>query len=328
MSRGFRRRSKRKTHHARRSLFPGLSREQRRLLRFETLEDRRMLSVVGGGDADADAVIQLFGTSTALFVENQGQWQDESVRYGFNGPGVNIAFTKDGLSFLLTEREKTEDESSDPLDPLAYDRFDDPDDYITHSTQFTVSFDGANTVTPIGLDPGETRFNYFVGDQSNWAEDVPGYRAVAYEGLYEGIDLHTFGRRNSLKYEFYVPPGANYRQIEVSYDGIEGLWIDEAGALHVETGLGQLVDDAPYTYQVIDGQEVEIASQFSLVDADTYTFEITGLFDPDVELVVDPNLDWATYLGGTGSDFGYGIATDGSGNALVMGYTDSFQSEP
>ena len=117
-----------------------------------------------------------------------------------------------------------------------------------------------------------------------------------YEDLYEGIDLHTFGRRDSLKYEFYVAPGADYRQIEVSYDGIAGLWIDEAGALHVETELGALVDDAPYIFQLIDGQEVEVAGQFSLVDADSYTFEITGAYNPTLELVVDPNLNWSSYL--------------------------------
>ena len=153
---------------------------------------------------------------------------------------------------------------------------------------------------------------------------MPGYETVAYENLYAGIDLHTFGRRDSLKYEFYVAPGADYRQISVSYDGIDGLWIDDDGALHVETELGQLVDDAPYIYQMVDGQEIEVAGQFALVDDDTYTFEITGAYDPNLELVVDPDLAWSTYLGGSDADKAlFGIAVDGSGNALVTGRTYS-----
>lgn len=161
-------------------------------------------------------------------------------------------------------------------------------DYTTHSTQFTVQFDGASSTTPIGLDQAETRFNYFVGNITNHRSNVGGYATIAYENLYAGIDLHTFGRRDSLKYEFYVAPGADYRQIEVSYDGIDGLWIDKVGSLHVETELGELVDDAPYIYQIVDDQELEVAGQFSLVDADTYTFEITGAYDPNVELVKRP----------------------------------------
>jgi hypothetical protein len=263
--------------------------------RFEVLEDRRLLDGAGG------SAMQLFATSSALFVENQGQWQDELVRYGFDGPGVDIAFTNQRLSFVLSEEENDS----------------------VQSTEFSVSFDNANMVTPIGLDAGAARFNYFLGDQANWRSGVQGYKTVAYEGLYEGIDLHTFGRRDSLKYEFYVAPGADYSQIQVSYDGIEGLWIDDEGQLHVETELGAIVDDAPYIYQVINGEQIEVAGQFRLIDSDTYTFEITGLYDPTLELVVDPDLDWGSYFGGSSGDVGEDIVADNAGNILAVGWTYS-----
>ncbi len=109
-----------------------------RSLHVETLEDRRLLSVASGLEMDADEAIQLFSTSTALFVENQGQWADEEVRYGFNGDGVNIAFTDDGLAFYLSQREAIGEAASelDGLQPVLdtglLDRFDGPDDTITH----------------------------------------------------------------------------------------------------------------------------------------------------------------------------------------------------
>ena len=62
-----------------------------------------------------------------------------------------------------------------------------------------------------------------MGDQANWHSDVPGYEVVAYQGLYQGIDLRTQGQNSNLKYEFDVAPGGDYTQIKVHYEGIQGL---------------------------------------------------------------------------------------------------------
>ena len=85
--------------------------------------------------------------------------------------------------------------------------------------------------------------------------------------------------------------------------------------------MGELVDEGLYIYQVIDGQEVEVAGEFTLLDARRYAFTLTGAYDPSVELIIDPDLAWSTYLGGSGvfGDYGVGIAVDASGNALVAG---------
>ncbi|NQU23283.1 MAG: hypothetical protein HQ567_18545, partial [Candidatus Nealsonbacteria bacterium] len=288
-----------------------------RRLRFEALEDRRLLDAAGGEQA-----IELFSVSPALFVENQGQWADESVRFMHQGDGVNVAMTDTGPVFQLFKRE--EDDSSG-----AYGPFDlpadltRPEEVITQVTEFSAHFVGANLVEPVGLDRAETYFNYFVGDQENWRSEVPGYGVVAYEGLYGGIDLHTWGKRSHLKYEFHVAPGADYRQIKVSYDGIDGLWLDDAGAMHVETPLGELVDEAPYIYQDTGGVQVEVPGRFELIDANTYTFILAGTYDREQELIIDPALDWSTYLGGNFSEMDPQIVMDSADNILVSGETGS-----
>ena len=87
--------------------------------------------------------------------------------------------------------------------------------------------------------------------------------------------------------------------------------------------MGELVDDAPRVYQETGGRQIDVPAQFELVDAQSCRFVLTGGYDPTKELVIDPDLAWATYLGGSGNDLGIGIAVDAAGNALVTGQTDS-----
>src|SRR5207245_2078412 len=48
-----------------------------------------------------------------------------------------------------------------------------------------------------------------------------------------------------------------------------------------------------------------------------------GSYDATQPLVIDPTLDYSSYLGGTGADFGTAIAVDSAGDAYVTGYTVS-----
>ena len=290
---------------------------------LEQLEPRLLLD-----GTPAEQTVQLFNVSPALFVENQGQWADDSIKYAFQGSGASVLFTDTGPVFQLLMQEaaqEAEGSENGPPDASEFPRdlLAEAQDDITHSTQFSVHFDGANAVSPIGLEQAETVFNYFIGDQARWRSDVPAYETVAYEDLYDGIDLHTWGRRDSLKYEFRVASGADYRRIQVSYDGIESLSIDGNGAIHVQTQLGELIDDAPYVYQDINGRRVEVAGAFELLSSSAYTFSITGEYDFGAELIIDPQLAWSTYLGGSDDDLGRGTAVDDAGNVYVTGWTGS-----
>ncbi len=85
--------------------------------------------------------------------------------------------------------------AGDPVGPR--DPGDEPEEVITERTQFSAHFDGASVVDPVGMDRSETIHNYYVGDEANWQSGVPTFETVAYPGLYDGIDLYTWGRRDS-----------------------------------------------------------------------------------------------------------------------------------
>ena len=53
-----------------------------------------------------------------------------------------------------------------------------------------------------------------------------------------------------------------------------------------------------------------------------------GEHDPALPLVIDPVLVYSTLLGGSYAEYGADIAVDASGNAIVVGRTDSISDFP
>ena len=279
---------------------------------------------VAGGQPDGAArakALQLFSATPAAFIENTGQIDDPSIRYAFYGSGANVFHTTSGPVFQVFQRERnpqvvTPRPFTDPRHPT-------PDDQsLTTTYSFSATFPGAKRTDPVGDQPQQGRINYYIGnDPCRWRPNVPTFTKVIYPGIWDGIDLHTFGRRSNLKYEFHVAPGADWRKIVIRYHGIDGLWVDAEGALHVSTPLGELVDDAPYAYQMIGGEQVRVAARFRLIDQMSYAFEIAGEVDEGRELVIDPDLAWGTFLGGSDYDGSMGISTDVAGNIFITGIT-------
>ncbi|HQY88820.1 MAG TPA: hypothetical protein PK402_09185, partial [Tepidisphaeraceae bacterium] len=255
----------------------------------EPLERRVLLT------SATDTAIEKFNLSPALFVENDGQWTDSSVHFVHQGKGASIAMTDRGPVFELYKDDSVKSGLSggtgvppviDPKEQMeehgrdgrATGNATGADTTEIESTRFAVSFNNANITQPIGHDQSSSTFNYNIGTPDLHRSNVHGFAKIVYPNLYEGIDLHTWGQRDSLKYEFHVAPNIDYRQIAVQYEGVEDLWIDDRGRLHAElgSGFGEVIDDAPVIWQEVKGKRVDVAGRFKLLDGDAYTFELTG----------------------------------------------------
>jgi len=174
----------------------------------------------------------------------------------------------------------------------------------------------------VGEDMLEYKCNYFLGnDPAKWRTDVPNYSAIVYEEVYPGIDLKYYGNGKQMEYDFIVSPGANPSQITVRYEGAKSLSVDAAGRLVVETDWGEVVEQRPVVYQMSGGDRVSVAGQYVLKGEKAFGFELPDGYDADLPLVIDPTLVYSTYLGGSYSDHGRGIAVDASGAAYVTGET-------
>lgn len=296
-------------------------------------------------EAEAKPVLEKLMKSPAVFVENRGQWADESVRFALISRGANVGLTDEGPRVQLFQPEDDSSESrqkvghANPGDlngPAVGDGAVGTSRSTRHNPkgtsavparmkEFSARFVGARRVTPMGEGKSEQVFHYRRGEPGRWRENVPAWDMVVYRGLYEGIDLRVTGRQAGVKYEFMVAPGADWRQIRVRYEGIERLVWREDGTLflHLGEGWAALTDGAPLIYQEVGGRSKEVSGRFLLLADKTCAFDITGDYDPERPLVIDPEIEWSTYLGGSDGDSGQGLAVDSTGCIFVTGTTMS-----
>jgi Big-like domain-containing protein/beta-propeller repeat-containing protein len=241
-------------------------------------------------------LLEASGALPLAFIPNVGQ-TDDRVSFLAEAPGANFWFTPTEATVAL----------------------------VTDSEGYALQlgFVGADPApTMQGAQPSETTANYFLGsDESEWRTDVPTYGEVVYGGLWPETDLTFRGAAGKLEYQFNLRPGAKVDDIRLVYRGAQELSLDEAGNLLIQTPMGELMDSAPVAYQEIGGSRVPVESSYVIAEG-AIGFQV-GAFDPGYELIIDPGLVYSTFLGGTSTDQGFGIAVDGSGNAYVTGFTTS-----
>ncbi len=262
--------------------------------------------------------IQTIKPFPSYFIQNRGQL-DAQVRYHFQVSNMNAYFSPTEIVYQFIqrrERGKTEGRNSE------YARSERGRGAKVENLRML--FVGAREeVEPKGLGKRKTSISFFRGkDERNWVRGIPSYERVLYNGLYPHVDLLVYARRGKIKHEYRIKEGGNVSDIAIRYEGAKHLRVNERGELEIETIRGVLREGVPFSIQVIDGQKVRIETEYVLDRDNTIRFKAEA-YERDKELVIDPDLFYSTYLGGTYDDSAYAIAIDGSGNAYVTGFTDS-----
>jgi hypothetical protein len=232
--------------------------------------------------------------------------------------------------------------------------FPDPDARRT-SGRWVVKLDFVDAnpgVIPIGVEKTGAVISYFKGKPEEWKTGLPAYSKIVYEDLWPGVDLLYQGTFDRIKYEFIVHPGADPSQIRLAYRGAENVRLTGGGRFEVETPMGSFEDEVPVAWQEKGGARTRVSVAYVLeassesrpqdrssvsggvlVDEESshrspvhvYGFDV-GEYDRSLPLVLDPAvLLYCGFIGGSNTDYGLGIAADGSGNAYVTGYTYSSQ---
>ena len=269
--------------------------------------------------------VDAYGRLPLSFEQNQGQTARE-VRFVSHGSGYGLFLTPQEAVIAL---RPTKDFNFSPLHRSAYLRAVRQQRQLARAAQTAVirmHLEGANPEPQItGAERLPTRVNYFTGsDPKSWHTDLPAYARVKYAGIYPGVDLVFYGNQRRLEYDFVVAPGADPKAIQLKIEGARQMRIDSHGDLVLKVAGGEVEFQKPRIYQRLKGEKREIAGTYVLARDHRLTFAVSN-YDRSEPLILDPILNYSTYLGGGGLEGGFpmAIAVDNAGNAFVAGLTAS-----
>ena len=171
-----------------------------------------------------------------------------------------------------------------------------------------------------GVQPLPGTANYLIGkDPSQWHTNIPTWSKVRFSSVYPGIDLLYYGNQSQLEYDFVVEPEADANAIKLHFAGASRIKLTAAGDLSVSSRDGQIVFQKPVIYQEDHGQRHAVKGGFALRANGAVGFSL-GSYDRSAPLIIDPVLQYSTYLPDAGIS---AIAVDDAGDAYVAGTTSS-----
>jgi hypothetical protein len=262
----------------------------------ETVLKKPPLALEKANTEDKVRLSKNYGKIPLAFEANEGQ-TDEQVKFLSRGSGYSL-FLKPTEAVLSLSKD---------------DR----------STAIRMGLVGANSKIKMAGEeklPGKT--NYLIGnDPKKWHTHVSNYKKVRYEEVYPGIDLVYYGNQRKLEYDFIVKPGVDPNAIRMQFAGVDSMSV-EAGDLVMHTESGDVTQKAPIIYQEINGKRKKIMGNYMFLADNQVGFYLSD-YDKTQPLVIDPVLEYSTYLGGNDHDRPHGITVDTAGNAYITGITFS-----
>ncbi len=266
--------------------------------------------------------------SAISFQENKGQIKDQhwqprpDILYSGESQGLIYHLKKNGWHYQLSQlskwRQSTEEEN--------YFRKE-QEQIAEEITIYRLDVNLLHSNSDVKIEsteelPGYTNY-YNVPDGVEPALFVKKYSTVTYNNIYKGIDLVFYESKDGqLEYDFIVAPGADYKQIQLQFEGAE-IKINEQNELILETPLGTIVEGPLKVFQ----GDKSIAAKWKLnEESNSISLEIPN-YDKSLPLRIDPLVRvWGTYYGGSGDDVAYSCITDTLGNVYLAGYTGSINN--
>jgi hypothetical protein len=243
------------------------------------------------------------------FIRNDGQWNG-SIRFGAQaseyvariyGDGFEVARAAESYGFTEAVRFRFENPKGDfPLRPLR-------------------------------KQPGPHHF-FYGSDPNEWHVDVPSFERLTFEGVAPEIDVELSFSAGRLQYDVRLGPNADLGRFGLSVVGHDWT-VDDSGDLLITTRTGTLRFARPRAYtQRSTGWREEVLSGFRRTQSGAIGLSIAAEARGQ-RAVIDPGIEWSTFLGGvvpaTGFPIGttaelnlpFALETTASGTSISVGST-------
>jgi hypothetical protein len=271
-------------------------------------------TLTAGGSEQAGVAA---GKRSTAFVPNAGQL-DPAVLFRTLGSASTLFFARHEVVLSLPSPAEVTRLFSHLLRPSNAERVVPADAAILR-----LHFEGGNPDTQvIGQDQLAGIVNYYLGnDPAGWRTGIPTYGRIAYEQIYPGIDLLYGGSGGFLKGTYVVAPGADPGTIRWRYDGASSVKLSK-GALQIrmtESGdVAPIVEQEPVAWQTVDGQRTAVPVRYVVHRDGSIGFAV-GKYDAAWPLLIDPTLDYSTYVGSSRHEGVYDMALDSDNAVYVTG---------
>lgn len=247
------------------------------------------------------------------FIENKGQWHEQpKFKSDLNGGQVWLEPGGFTYNFLKPEHVARMHEENHTGRP--YSATSTIDGHV-----FRMKFVQSNTPEIRGTKKQSVYHNYFLGnDRSAWVSKAGVFHEVMYENLYEGIGLSAYSHSGHFKYDYHVSAGADPNEIRFRYEGGINVALKK-GHLVITTSAGEVIEEAPYAYQLAGIRRIAVECEYKEVEPGIYGFYFPNGINPNYKLVIDPTVIAATYSGSTTTVYGHTATYDAAGNIYSGG---------
>ncbi|ELR73206.1 PKD repeat protein [Fulvivirga imtechensis AK7] len=237
-------------------------------------------------------------------------------------PGGNVYVRDNGFMYIfydtkaLHEKHEGYTDQKDYL-PSGHRSEHNPSTENLRQHLFTAEFIGADFSRVTPLEQEATSYNYFHGnDPSRWVSGAKAFNKLLHADIYPEIDMITYSKGYSMKYDLVVREGGDPDQVNIKYEGLEDIYLSE-GSLFLTTSVNEVQEYQPYAYQWVDGQKKQVVCEYVLQNNIlSYSFPLG--YNPCLELVIDPILIFSTYSGSPADNWG-NTATYGENGKLYAG---------